>query len=313
MNEENNAPLWALAYFRQIYSGRIETTEAGVEVVQLTEEELCAEHLHLAYSADGRHWTALNGNSPTFMRADGGIIRDSFVQRGPDGWFRLVGTGGPSPRSCFYARSENLMDWQDERQIPLMENHPEVCNVWATEWIYDAVQGNYFVFWSSSNGSEGWDDSRIWACRTADFQTFTAPFVLFDPGYTVIDATLIQKGDQWIMIFKDERFGHQHGEHRFLKVATAAHLEGPYRVVTENITESITEGPAVLEVEPECWLLLYDWCMANDYGASESRDLIHWRPLPKGEIAFPPNARHGSVFRITPAELTALKARFAAE
>ena len=173
MTETNAAPLWAMAYFRQIYYGRIETTAAGIEVIRLTDEELRAEHLHLAYSADGQNWTALNENRPTFQRTDGGIIRDPFVQRGPDGWFHLVGTGGPSPRSCFYARSQDLINWQDERQIPLMENFPEVCNVWATEWVYDAARGHYFVFWSSSFGSEGWDDSRIWACRTTDFQTFS--------------------------------------------------------------------------------------------------------------------------------------------
>ena len=110
---------------------------------------------------------------------------------------------------------------------------------------------------------------------------------MFDPGYTVIDATLIPHQNQWTMIFKDERFGHRHGEHRFLKAATARDLEGPYTVATENITESITEGPAVFEAAPGRWLLVYDWCMANDYGASESDDLIHWKPLPAAEINFP--------------------------
>lgn len=54
-----------LAYFRQVYDGRVETTTGGeVYVVALTDEAIRAEDLHLAWSRDGLHWTALNGNHP---------------------------------------------------------------------------------------------------------------------------------------------------------------------------------------------------------------------------------------------------------
>jgi hypothetical protein len=111
------------------------------------------------------------------------------------------------------------------------------------------------------------------------------------------------------MVFKDERFGAAHGEHRHLRVATANNLDGPYSVATGPVTPSITEGPALLPVTPDGpFLLLYDWCMANDYGASVSDDLLHWRVVP--DVSFPPNARHGSAVAVSEAELSALRARF---
>ena len=44
------------------------------------------------------------------------------------------------------------------------------------------------------------------------------------------------------------------------------------------------------------FLLLYDWCMANDYGASISDDLLPGASSLMSVL--PPNARHGSVFPI---------------
>ena len=60
----------------------------------------------------------------------------------------------------------------------------------------------------------------------------------------------------------------------------------------------------------EGWLLLYDFCMGNDYGVSSSPDLWHWSQ--ETDVSFPANARHGSVFSITAQELEHLWKRFEA-
>ncbi len=39
---------WLFAYFRQIYSYRVELTPEGVQLVRLTHESLSVEALHLA-------------------------------------------------------------------------------------------------------------------------------------------------------------------------------------------------------------------------------------------------------------------------
>ena len=96
--------------------------------------------------------------------------------------------------------------------------------------------------------------------------------------------------------------------------ATARHLEGPYTIHQGplnggQIAPVITEGPAVMpDPLADRWLLLYDFCMSNGYGISHSTDLIHWTK--EADFSFPPDARHGSVFRVTPAEAAALRDAF---
>ena len=301
---------WLFAYFRQIYSHRVDLAPEGVRLVRLTHESLSVEALHLAYSHDGLTWTPLNGNRPVLPTTTADErIRDPFVGRGVDGAFHLLATGGGVATDIVYARSWDLIHWEHRRSVPIMSSVAGARNAWAPEFIFDAEQNNYCVFWSSSFGAHGWDDSRIWYARTTDFRTFSAPQVLFDPGFTVIDATIVPFEGSFFMFFKDERFGYAHGEHRYIQVATAPHLEGPYRIVTEAVTPSITEGPAIMRAaDPPRWYLFYDHCMDNCYGISASSDLLHWRPL--ANTRFPANARHGSVFPVSEAELNMLREHF---
>ncbi len=297
---------WLLAYFRQIYTHRVDLTADGVQLFPLSAEQLLSEALHLAFSYDGLHWTALNRNQPIFTPGDNQRIRDPFIRRGRDGNFHLLATGGWAVTGMYYARSNDLIHWTDERTLPIMEQVPAARNVWAPEFIFDAQHNQYLVYWSSSRGKNGWDDSRIWYAHTLDFQTFSPPRVLFDPGYTVIDATIVPLSDACYMFFKDERFGHVHGEHRYIQVAAAPSLAGPYTCVTAAVTPSITEGPTVMRApESGQWYLMYDHCMDNRYGVSVSEDLLSWRVV--DDIEFPPNARHGSVFSVTERELAKLR------
>lgn len=307
---------WIFAYFRQLYDGKLDVGPQGLYTIPLTDEKLSKETLHLAWSRDGRHWTPLNDNRPTVpFNGRTWWLRDPFVGRGPDGAFHLTATGGDSPRDLFYARSPDLIHWEEPISLPVMASVPQARNVWAPEWVWDAGRAHYLLVWSSSFGEHGWDDSRLWCAHTTDWKTLSAPQVLFDPGYTVIDGTFIQKDATWFLIVKDERFGIPHGEHRFLQVATAPDLMGPYTVQTGPIHDGTAEGPAVLDTGkadgPSRWLLLYDRCHANAYAAAESEDLLHWRTVE--DVSFPHGARHGSVVRVTEDELAALRQAFGDE
>ena len=52
-----------------------------------------AESLHLAWSDDGLHWEALNGNQPV-LHANVGhhSVRYPFLRYCADGWFHLLST-----------------------------------------------------------------------------------------------------------------------------------------------------------------------------------------------------------------------------
>jgi hypothetical protein len=301
---------WLFAYFRQIYAHQVDLTPNGIQLVRLSDEDLLAEALHLAFSYDGLHWTPLNRNQPIPGATANQRIRDPFLRRGCDGTFHLLATGGMRPTDIYYARSKDLIHWHDQRSLPIMGTQTQARNAWAPEFIFDPQHNNYFVFWSSSFGTHGWDDSRIWCARTADFHTFSPPRVLFDPGFTVIDATIVPSEAMFYMFFKDERFGHVHGEHRYIQMAASARLDGPYEIITSAITPSITEGPAVIRsVAPQRWYLFYDHCMDNRYGVSIGEDVLHWQVVDDAD--FPPNARHGSIVGVTEEELATLQAHWA--
>lgn len=300
-----------LAYFRQIYDGRVEIDAAGrTQIVPLTDQPLAIEALHLAASDDGRHWTALNDNRPILPNV---WMRDPFVNRSPvDGCFHLVATGGDGPRDCVYCRSRDLITWDEPRSLPLMASVADARNVWAPEWFFDAASGDYLLVWSSSFADAGWKNSRLWCCRTPDFHTFSAPRVLFEPPYSVIDGTLLLHDGTYFLFHKEEEFGVRRGERRAIRLATASAIEGPYTIIDGPLNDGqivpvITEGPSVLrDPRGDGWLLLYDFCMADGYGISRSSDLLHWQVEP--DVSFPPNARHGSVFAVTDEEFARISA-----
>ena len=158
---------WLFAYFRQIYSHRVDLAPEGVQLVRLTHESLSVEALHLAYSHDGLTWTPLNGNRPVLPTTTADErIRDPFVGRGVDGAFHLLATGGGVATDIVYARSWDLIHWEHRRSVPIMSSVAGARNAWAPEFVFDPEHHDYCVFWSSSFGAHGWDDSRIWYART---------------------------------------------------------------------------------------------------------------------------------------------------
>jgi hypothetical protein len=311
-----NSPIWVLAYFCQHYGDRVEIDEHGREHLVKLREAMEREHLHLAWSQDGRHFEPLNGNHPTWPEQ---WMRDPFVNRGADGRFHLVATGPLDEdgvqRSCVYAVSSDLISWQT-RKLPVMRSIAEARNVWAPEWFYDAKRNEYMLFWSSSFQNAGWKESRLWSCRTRDWQEFSEPQVLFEPPYSVIDGSMVEQNGTYFLFHKEEEFGAQKGERRAIRLATSNSLDGPWAIVegplnSGQIVPIITEGPSVMpDPQGDGWLLLYDYCMGDDYGISRSTNLFHWQELDGKEVSFPEGARHGSAFEVSAEEFEALKKAF---
>lgn len=322
--DESQPGVLALAYFRQRYPTRVEIDADGkIRDVPLA-NPMSVEKLHFALSTDGRHWKPLAGNQPVWNQR----LRDPFIQRAPDGVWHLMGTGRASgdPRNgkrpvCLHATSRDLITWDMVESLPLMDgvlgpDGKKPQNIWAPEWFFDGKNHEFFLLWSSSFEDAGWKDSRLWCCRTRDWKTFTPAKVLFDPEYSVIDGTLIEKDGVHHLFHKEEEFGEKTGERRAIRLATSKQLEGPYQIHTGplnrgQIVPTITEGCSVISdpLKPG-WLLFYDYCMSNRFGLSSSRDLLDWKV--EETVAFPPDARHGSVFTLKAEEAERLEKRFTA-
>jgi hypothetical protein len=321
MEAEKTSVHWLLAYFRQRYEGRVEIDADGHARQVPLPNPMKEERLHLALSDDGRHWEPLNGNKPVWDQ----WLRDPFLQRGPDGLWHLVATGrvrGPKSAdtnlgpACLYATSRDLVNWDNVRSLRLMQGVRDefgrlARNIWAPEWFLDQATGETIVLWSSSFEDVGWERSRLWFARTRDWQTFTAAKVLFAPPYSVIDGTLLERGGTYYLFHKEEEFGVKTGERRAIRLATADRLEGPYQIHQGSLNHGqiapvITEGPSVIPdpVKPG-WLLFYDYCKSNGYGISSSPDLTHWAI--EESASFPPDARHGSLARLSAEEAATLR------
>lgn len=295
-------PTRLFAYFRQRYEGRVEIDAQG-EPYQVLDPRggYAEERLHLAVSEDGRHFTPLNGGQPVWDR----WLRDPFLDRDPDGVWHLVGTT-QARRSLLHATSRDLRNWEGE-DVPVAEelvgaDGRKANNVWAPEWVWDERTEEFFMFWSSSFEKEGWMQSRLYSCRTRDWRSFSEPILLFAPPYSAIDGSLLHHGGRWWLFHKEEEFGPATGERRAIRLAVSERLEGPYEVVGEPISPTITEGPCVA-ADPRGggWLLYYDYCMADGYGLARSSDLVSWTA--EADFSFPEGARHGSISTLTPEDL----------
>jgi len=316
---EQDQDVLMLTYFRQRYPTRIEIDAEGNTVEVPLPDPMLVAKLHVALSTDGRHWFPLNDNKPIWDQ----WMRDPYVRRGPDGLWRILSTGGGRGYdreklgpACLYATSENLIDWKVEGSLTLMKDvvdesgKPLGQNIWAPEWFYDDETGDYVLIWSSSFKDAGWKESRLWYCRTSDWKNFSPAKVLFEPPYSVIDGTLLKHDETYYLFHKEEEFGAKTGERRAIRLATSKNLEGPYKIVDGHLNDGqivpvITEGPTVIKdpLQPG-WLLFYDYCMTNHFGASYSTDLIHWKVAE--DTNFPPDARHGCVSVLTATEAEAL-------
>jgi hypothetical protein len=168
-----------------------------------------------ALSLDGYHWTIANQDRPVFhQNQPNELMRDPFLQRGPDGIFHLVWTWSwNSPTAIGHATSTDLIHWGPHQQLPVLASEPAALNAWAPALYYDTAKKHWLLFWSSTipgrfPGDTSGDKNlnhRIFSTTTTDFKTLTPAKLFFDPGYSVIDATLLQTGSGYTLIFKDER------------------------------------------------------------------------------------------------------------
>jgi hypothetical protein len=260
--------------------------------------------LHLALSRDGLRWSPA-GIDRSYLKPEVGkdrLMRDPCLVKGRDGTFHLVWTTGWTDQTIGYASSKNLLDWSEQRALPVMTHEGTARNAWAPELFFDEAKREWLIFWASTipgrfaetdqSGNNGLNH-RIYYTRTKDFKTLSPTALLFDPGFNVIDATIIKSGAKFVMIFKDER---QNPVRKNLRLATSDRAEGPYGEITEAFTRDWVEGPSAIRIGAD-WIVYFDRYREHRYGAVKSQDLRNWVDISEA-LSFPADHRHGSVLRI---------------
>jgi hypothetical protein len=264
--------------------------------------------LHLAYSRDGLNWKALNGGKSFVAPAVGQdkLMRDPFILHGKDGLFHMVWTSSWKDKQIGYASSKDLINWSEQKAIPVMAHEPTAKNCWAPEMVYDPQNKNYIIFWATTIPGRHSDvafseqekglNHRIYCTTTADFTNFTPTRMFFNPDFSVIDATILSKGDTFYMFLKNENPNPPEKNIRMTQAKSAA---GPYPIqVSAPITGKYwAEGPTALEIGDYVYLY-FDKYMEHTYGAIRSKNMKEWEDI-SDKIIFPSDTRHGTAFKVS--------------
>lgn len=270
--------------------------------------------LHLAYSYDGMKWDALNDNKSFLKPAVGGdkLMRDPCVISGSDGKFHMVWTVSWNEKGIGYASSKDLIQWTDQKYIPVMEHEPNAKNCWAPEVFYDKTSSQYLIFWSTTipgrfpetekNGDDNYNH-RMYYITTKDFNTFSKTKLLYNQGFNVIDGTLINENGKYFLFLKDET---RHPAEKNIRVATSSYLEKNYTIPSKPITGDYwAEGPTPLKIG-DYWIVYFDKYRKNKMGAVRSKNMENWEDI-STQIDFPKGTRHGTIFTVKKAIVEKLK------
>jgi hypothetical protein len=291
----------------------------------------------LSQGNDPLHWQELNDGRPVLTSTLGTRgLRDPFVIRSPQGDtfyqiatdLRMYGSGAwdaaqrRGSRSIVVWESKDLVTWSEPR---LAQVSPDTAgNTWAPEAFYDRSLDRYVVFWASKiyaandPNHTGSSHQRILYATTSDFRTFSEAREWVNPGYSVIDSTVVEDAGTYHRFTKDERSNSGSspcGKFVFQQRSTTL-LATTWQQVTECVGRgSITqgEGPTVFRSNTENkWYLFIDEFGGRGYVPFETTDLNSgsWRMATN--YALPTSPRHGTVLPVTQAEYDRLLTRYGA-
>lgn len=124
-------------------------------------------------------------------------LGDPFILSASDGKYYMYGTGGVEKGFGVYS-SDNLVDWHFEGQVYSGDQPGSwtVRNYWAPE-VYE-IDGRHYMFFSADWKENPTNELENFRIGVAVADQPTGPFIeisdkpLFDPGYPIIDANILQ-------------------------------------------------------------------------------------------------------------------------
>jgi hypothetical protein len=263
-----------------------------------------ADGLHLAWSRDGLKWEAL-GKGKSYLTPSVGkskLMRDPCVALGPDGTYHMVWTSGWWENNIGYASTKDFITWTPQQEIPVMTHEPTVRNSWAPELVWDNKREQFLIFWASTipgkfpetaGTSEDDLNHRIYATTTKDWKAFTPTRLWYDPGFSVIDATIVNVGEGYALVVKDET---KTPPKKHLRFALASDVEGPWGELTPPFTPDWVEGPTVLKVGGD-HVVYFDVYREKKYGALRTNDGKTFEDI-TAQISLPKGIRHGTAIEV---------------
>ncbi|MDH6433339.1 beta-xylosidase [Streptomyces sp. SAI-144] len=291
----------------------------------------------LSRGNDPLHWRELNQGKPVLTSTIGEKgLRDPFVIRSPKGdKFFLIATDlrmyknssgswddvqRHGSKSVMIWESTDLVHWTDQRLVKVAPDN--AGNTWAPEAYWDDSLGEYVVFWASKLYADddpehtGSTYNKMLYATTKDFRTFSAPKVWDDPGYSVIDSTVVKYKDTYYRYTKDERDPTSSSPcAKFITGEKSTSLTSTkYDLVADCIGSGAMdrgEGPTVFKSNTEKkWYLFIDEYGGRGYVPFETTDLDSGQWTPSTNYQLPASPRHGTVLPVTQQEYDRLLAAY---
>ncbi|MFD7401155.1 family 43 glycosylhydrolase [Streptomyces sp. NPDC059866] len=293
----------------------------------------------LSRGNDPLHWRELNAGKPVLTSTIGEKgLRDPFVIRSPEGdKFYMIATDlrmyrnssgswdhvqRHGSKSVMVWESTDLVHWTDQRLVKVSPDN--AGNTWAPEAYWDDTLGEYVVFWASKLYADDDPDhtgstyNKMLYATTKDFRTFSEPKVWNDPGYSVIDSTVVEHKGTYHRYTKDERDPSSSSPcSKFITAEKSTTLTSTtYDFVADCIGNGSMdrgEGPTVFKSNTEDkWYLFIDEYGGRGYLPFETTDLDSGQWTPSQNYQLPASPRHGTVIPVTQAEYDRLLAAYPA-
>ncbi|MFI1990724.1 family 43 glycosylhydrolase [Actinoplanes sp. NPDC020271] len=289
----------------------------------------------LSNGNDPLSWREINNGQPVLTSTLGTQgLRDPFIIRSPEGDkfyqiatdLKIYGNGDwdasqrSGSKSIMVWESTDLVNWTNQR---LVKVSPDTAgNTWAPEAFYSRELGAYVVFWASKiydeadPGHTGTTYNKMMYATTRDFYTFSEPKVWKDPGYSVIDSTMVEHDGQYYRFTKDERNNSSSSpcSKYIIEEKSTSVLDLDYDFVSECIGSpglSRGEGPLVFKSNTEDkWYLFIDEYGGRGYVPFSTTDLDSGKWTPETKYTLPSRPRHGTVLPVTQAEYDRISAKY---
>ena len=271
-----------------------------------TSEGTNKEQLKLAYTFNGEYWFKINEDRGILKPSSGTKrLRDPSLVRKPGGEFALLATQGYDNDSIYVYDSRDLITFENERALLLnisKDGTMSGSQAWAPEAFFDPYLSCYVILWSSPS------DGGIFCSTSRDLVTASYPVKLLDPGYPVIDITVVHSENGWTAILKDEREPME-------DYSQVLRGTGAAWYTIDQFSEPIwkrhqVEGPMILKsLENEYWYVVLDDYTRSAYKVLKTTDIESgtFTEVNDADLMIPlEKPSHGHAIRVTWKELERL-------
>ena len=185
--------------------------------------------------------------------------------------------------------------------------------LWAPDVIYDHINKDYVIHWSSAHASTNFEHKAIYYSRTKDFESFTKPQLLYrkeDSG--VIDSAIYEENGMYYRFLKSE------ANPTGIILQKGETLTGEYITIEAFNGEMAKLGHPAYEAPTAYKLSNGKWCLMLDFFGVEGEGQ-GYVPFIADEIdsglfirsdesfSFPYRFKHGTVLSITMEEYNRIK------